>query len=372
MERGQEERHWSKRFRAEVVVAASIAALAALFLLLTALDPGGGSAGTWLAYYGNAFFAGSPAAFVYLVAAFSYFIVMAFFLWKLGARFFAIIFPRLMKGKAADENPWQTLMGGVKHLPRLLLIAAAVWFIALTGVVMGEANQFARARLQDPLVIGWEHALFQNYVFASLGAIHYPPWLLSFVIWSFLNVSVILVVAGGAIAYLAVDRFRELIIAFCVGILIMLPIWLLIPALSPQDRYVNDVYHLPTPPAIALAIANYRPQPALADFLSSVRAEKKDLPAMPTSTFPSAHVFWAMVVGYYLFRTRRWLGWLGLPFLAASVFGTVLLAQHYFMDIPAAVAVAAFAIWLARDAEAAAPAPVAVRADEDAGARRAG
>jgi membrane-associated phospholipid phosphatase len=81
--------------------------------------------------------------------------------------------------------------------------------------------------------------------------------------------------------------------------------------------------------------------------LAQIRTGKENLPALPTSTIPSAHIFWASIVGYYLFRTKKWLGWITLPVLLASSFGTVLLAQHYFLDIPAGMAVAAIAIWLA-------------------------
>src|SRR5262249_28620401 len=109
--------------------------------------------------------------------------------------------------------------------------------------------------------------------------------------------------------------------------------------LSPQDRYINDVYRLPNSPDLAAAIANYHPQPEIADFLSTTRENKSGLPAMPTSTLPSAHVFWAAIAGYYLFRARGAFGWIALPFLIASSLGPIVLAQHYFLDVPAAIAV---------------------------------
>ena len=210
---------------------------------------------------------------------------------------------------------------------------------------MGEANMMAPARLQDNSVIGIEHAIFGNYVFAALGAIHYPHWLIVFIIWSFGNMALLLIVAGIIIAYIAPKNFRELLVAFCVGILAMVPLWIAVPVLSPQDRYIDNVYHLATPPSIAQAVANYHPQSEIEDFLKSVRAGKQGLPALPTSTFPSAHVFWASIAGYYLFRTKKWLGWIALPLLLASTFGTVLLAQHYFLDVPAGMAIGAIAIW---------------------------
>ena len=210
---------------------------------------------------------------------------------------------------------------------------------------------FAPARLHDALVIGWEHAIFGTYVFAALGNFHYWNWLLACIIFCFNNMAIALIVAGIILSYISLKYFHELLIAFCLGILMMVPIWLLLPVLSPQDRFIDNIYHLPDPSGIATVVANYHPQPQLEAFLKFVRSGKTDLPALPTSTIPSAHIFWAMLAGYYLFRAKRWLGWIVLPFLIASSFGTILLAQHYFLDVPAGLAIAALAIWLARDVE---------------------
>ena len=86
---------------------------------------------------------------------------------------------------------------------------------------------------------------------------------------------------------------------------------------------------------------NRGPDPATLGF------GKSGLPALPTSTIPSAHIFWATIAGYYLFRAKKWLGWIALPFLLASTAGTVILAQHYSIDILIGAFLAAFAVWVA-------------------------
>lgn len=355
---------WLRKFGVtETILAASIVAALVLFFVLGAMSGADGNLGAWVNYYGHSL-AGSFSGFFYGVMLFVCLAAMALVIWSLGGGFLAIIFPkwriwRAVRGgrpgdgkNIADNTPRDIFIMALKRSREMLLILPAILFVTIAALAMGEANRFALARLKDGMVIGYEHALFGNYVFAALGAVQYPHWLIASIIFSFENMALGLIIASVILSYIARDRFRELLVAFCVGILVMIPIWLMIPALSPQDRFIDNVYALPMPSQIAIAVANYHPQPEIVAFLQSIRNGKADLPAMPTSTFPSAHVFWATLAGYYLFRAktwRRWLGWIALPFLLASTFGTVLLAQHYFIDVPAGLAVAAFAIWLAHD-----------------------
>jgi hypothetical protein len=337
--------------RTEIILLASLVAALALFFTLGFAGGFAGAAASnnlaaWISYYG-ATFAGSLASFFYGAVLFLCGAAVALVIWTLAKSFLI---------RAAD--PRRVFVAALRHSRDVWLIIPAILFVTVVALAMGEANEFARAHLIDGMVIGWEHALFGVYVFAALGAIHYPHWLIEFIIFSFSNMGLTLVGAGILLAYLAPRRFHELIVAFCIGILLMVPIWLLVPVLSPQDRYIDNVYQFATStesPSLAAAVANYHPQPEIENFLQSVRAEKTNLPALPTSTMPSAHVFWAVLAGYYLFRLRRsqrWIAWVALPFLAASTFGTVLLAQHYFMDVPVAIVIAAAAIWLANNAVA--------------------
>jgi hypothetical protein len=344
----------SKR-REVVVIAASIAA-AFVLLLLLGISGGFTKGGivAWAVYYGHSL-AGSFSSFLYVAILFACLSAICLVIWSLGGAFLAIAFPRWAKAQAnglPTKTPRDIFMAAFPRMPEMFLILPAVFFLTIVSFAMGEANMFAPAHLHDQLVIGWEHAIFGAYVFAALGAIHYPHWLIEFIIFSFQNMALILIGVGIFLSYVSRERFRELLVAFCIGILAMVPLWLMLPVLSPQDRFINDVYKLPNPPQLALAIADYHPQPEIASFLQSIRKDKTGLPALPTSTIPSAHVFWAAITGYYLFRARRpwrWLGWIVLPFLIASTFGTMLLAQHYFMDVPAGLTIAALSIWLAHD-----------------------
>jgi hypothetical protein len=341
---------------AEIIIAASIAAASFLFLVLGfAGGFAGGSTSAWISYYGHTL-TGSLSSFLYVTILFLCLVMILLVVWSLGGGFLEIFFPKLrgVKRVLGGKTPLDIFIMAAKRSREMLLVIPAIFFITIVALAMGDANMFAPVRLQDVRVIGWEHAIFGNYVFAALGAVHYPHWLIVFIIFSFENMALFLIGAGILLAYVARKRFRELLVAFCIGIFAMVPLWLMLPVLSPQDRFIDNVYQLPMPPQIAAAVANYHPQQEIIDFLQKIRTGKVGLPALPTSTIPSAHIFWATLAGYYLFRAKKpWniAGWITLPFLLASSFGTVLLAQHYFTDIPAGLAVAVLAIWLAHEIE---------------------
>lgn len=224
------------------------------------------------------------------------------------------------------------------------IMVPAFFLMLLISFILGEMNAMDRVRLMDVTLLGVDHALLGGYAFMVSSLIPYPAFLIQFIIFSFENMVGGLFLAAFVIAYINMRVLRELVAAFCFCTLLMLPLWIAFPALSPQDRFVDNVYHLSIPSQAAAIIAAYRPDAQIAAFLAGVRTNKAGLADMPTSTMPSAHAAWAAIVGYYLFRAKKWLGWVALPFLLASTAGTVILAQHYFLDVLAGIFIAAIAI----------------------------
>lgn len=262
-----------------------------------------------------------------------------------------LILARKKEGRlawAGKDSAYGILRNGGKMIWQAFLTAAPAFIMVfLMSFVLGEMNAVDRARLVDTSLLGMEHLLFGGYVFAILGAISYPAFLIQFIIFSFTNLVCILILSALLLAYFDPRILREMIAAFCFCMLLMVPLWVSVPALSPQDRFINNVYQLPVSADIAAAVGTYHPDPQIVDFLASIRVDKNGLADMPTSTMPSAHAAWAVFVGYYLFRAKKWLGWIALPFLLASTAGTVILAQHYSIDILIGAFLAAFAVWVA-------------------------
>ena len=334
----------------DLVIVGSIVLALALFFALGAIG-GFAGGGPWklALYYADAL-GNFSSLFFYSAVSLLCFMTILFVAWGTLGNFLGLFTtPARHSHRAEQEDgPFAVLWSTLRRLGMIFIIIPALFFVLLVALVMGEANAINRTRLYDGAIIGWEQRLTGHYIFAALGSVEYPHWLIVSVIWSFTSMSAALIASGVIVTFINKELIREMVVAFCIGTLLCTFIWLMVPALSPQDRYIDNIYTLPISPQIALAVQGYHPQPEIAHFLAETRTIKASLPDMPTSTMPSAHIFWAAIAAYYLFRAKKWLGWIALPFFLASSFGTVLLAQHYLMDIPAALFIAGIAVWIAR------------------------
>jgi hypothetical protein len=248
-----------------------------------------------------------------------------------------------------SDSPFTAVRAAGKKLGGVLLdFLPSMILLLVLSLVFSEANALDKTRLVDISIIGSERLFTGTYVFAWLGSFHWPHAVIIFIIGCFVNIATIVILPALYVGYATPRVFREMLTAFAIGMIILAACWLLVPALSPQDRFIDDAYHLPVPPGLAVVVANYHPQSEIQDFLAKIRVGKDNLPDLPTSTIPSAHIFWLGLAGYYFFKSKKWLGWVALPFLAASALGTVLLAQHYFLDVVASGVVVAISIWAAR------------------------
>jgi membrane-associated phospholipid phosphatase len=246
-------------------------------------------------------------------------------------------------------SPWRAVRAAAKRLGGVLLdFLPSMVLLLLLSLIFSEANGLDKSRLADLGVIAPEHFFTGTYIFAWFGSFHWPHPIIEFIIGCFMNVATVVILSALYVGYVTPRVFREMLTAFAIGMMILAACWLAVPALSPQDRFIDDVYKLPVPTGLADVVANYHPQPEIQDFLTNIRVGKSDLPNLPTSTIPSAHIFWLGLAGYYFFKSKKWLGWIALPFVIASGFGTVLLAQHYLLDVIASLVVVAVSVWAAK------------------------
>ena len=153
---------------------------------------------------------------------------------------------------------------------------------------------------------------------------------------------------GAYLFYANQKLFREAAVAFCLSSLLAFSGWALFPVLSPHDGFIDNVYELPIFAEAQVYVQVYHPQEEVHAFLTDIRESKENLTVFPTSTFPSAHVTWAGLLVYYVYRLHRWLLIGAVPLAVLSSFGTFFFAQHYFVDVPAGILVSAFSIWIVR------------------------
>jgi hypothetical protein len=245
-----------------------------------------------------------------------------------------------------------SLLGGVRkfglHIKEFAVICAPLFLgLAVLAYAVALENASNLSRLWDAVFLRSDYALFGAPMFVFLNKILWPTWLSSVIVSSYGLLEIF--VAAGALFLFFTDRLQleRFVAAFLVAAAFMIAVWHFMPAVDPQIRYVNNVYDLPVSSQTAAAIASvHLPIPVNA-FLSGV-VETNPGNSWPVSTFPSAHIIWAFLIGYYLFLANRRVGYGALAPLLLASFGTVFLAQHYFVDIPAGILTALVAIWIAK------------------------
>ncbi len=251
-------------------------------------------------------------------------------------------------------TPAELLDYGRRFLVRLRrtlsIIIPGVLALVSLSLALDAMNAWNASRLRDELLLGLDRLLTASYPFIELTAIPYPPWFISAVIVSFHYLVPAIFMLPAYLSQRHYPLFRQFAAAFFVSTLLSFPGWLLTPALSPHDRFIDNVYQRSLSSEIAAALDRYKPSPAVARFLADVRQSKdRELGGvMPTSTMPSAHVAWAVLLVYYGWRALPLISLLTIPLAILSTLGTVLLAQHYAIDIPAGVVVALLGIAIAR------------------------
>ena len=228
----------------------------------------------------------------------------------------------------------KNLLSGV-----LLLLGA----ISL-GLVIGQLNIFNTPNLKDELIAQWDFLLTGTYPFLSLGSLQYPGWFVGAVEFSFRYLAMAVFVLAAYAFFWRSDIFRQTVAAFFLGLVILFFGWSMFPAMSPHGRFIDNVYNLSIPPALEQQLQPYSPHEKVASFQKGMREDLNDLSVLPTTTMPSAHVAWGVLLVYYSFRISRWLLLFTLPFALLSTLGTVLFAQHYFVDIPAGILVSILSI----------------------------
>lgn len=242
------------------------------------------------------------------------------------------------------KNSLKTLL--LEFKTTLKISGLIILMLVILTAAVSKLNILVTNSLKDELILRWDYSLTGSYPFLSLQSLTYPPFFLNATIFSFTNFAVFLIASAIYIFYTNRKIFFELATAFCLELILMFPIWFYLPALSPQDRLIENIYRLPIPQEIKPALQTYHPQKEVVDFLNSVRNYKEGFKNLPTTTFPSAHVAWTVILAFYLFRLNWLLALMVSPVLALSILGTVFLAQHYFVDIPAGILVAIIAFYL--------------------------
>lgn len=139
--------------------------------------------------------------------------------------------------------------------------------------------------------------------------------------------------------------WAQMITAFMACIIISIPLWYTLPALSPLDAYIRPrIAYTPSPP-IQEAIARYQPNAHLLAFFNHISGTLPDGNTFyPITSLPSMHTAWVIVLAYFMIQAWRWLAVVAAPYAGLTLFATVYTMQHYVVDVAAGLLVALIAI----------------------------
>ncbi len=218
--------------------------------------------------------------------------------------------------------------------------------LILFSYVVGYVNAVNRYRLIDTRLAEFDLWLTGTYPFLKLEMIRLPGWLIELTEFSFLNLTFFMVLAAGIMFLRNRKAFSKYAVAFFTSIILMIPLWLLVPVMSPQDRFIDNVYGEKDPPQMTVALNNFKPVPEVESFLKQMRRSKEGLDIMPTTTFPSSHAAWATIALLCLLEASTAAGAIFFPFLLLSTLGTFYFAQHYLIDTPAGILIGIISVMI--------------------------
>lgn len=264
-------------------------------------------------------------------------------------------FLRLILKDSGKGNPfehlnvsflWKSFTESLKNF--LFLGVPLIIALYALGFALGALSVARADALVDGLLMNADKALTGTYPFLFFGNILYPAWFVVLVDWFYLYLGIVLL--GFAVYLFAEKRklFKECAGAFFFGMILMFFLWWMFPALTPRQRFVDNVYRLPVSLQVELALSSYHPQKEIVSFFDKLREEEKNLSVFVVSTMPSAHIAWAVLFVYYVYRALPAFLVVVIPFALLSSFGTLLFAQHYFIDIPSGLLVGILSIAVAR------------------------
>lgn len=233
---------------------------------------------------------------------------------------------------------WHVLLSGVPVMIALYLF----------GIALGALSMVRASSLADELLMRADFFLTGSYPFIFLGNILYPAWFVKAIDALYLYLPAVLLFFTIWLFNERQKLFREYAAAFFISLMTMFAVWWMFPALTPRQRFVDNVYRLPVSSSVQPALSSYRPQKEVVSFLDNVRGEEKDLSVFVVSNMPSAHIAWAALLVYYAYRVAPWLLIGAIPFALFSSYGTLLFAQHYFVDIPSGLLASLLSIMLVR------------------------
>ena len=279
----------------------------------------------------------------------------------------------------------QVLLGGARHLGIFILIVLGYVFCKSMYLMFNDKKQFRLLTSQ----IGFHLFIYSLFLFilgycvtvisrnvseehvisASIRLMHldfivfstYPPiWFHTnqnplydkFYFFHFIlvNIYAYLSIVMGAVSlsliYFNPKSFYKFILGLLIVSMFSIPIWYLVPAVSPQELFLDDKFLFSIPEEFLYYLQLFIPQ---AEMVAEMQKYKdmwnsNNNGYFAITTFPSMHVGWSLIVMYYGSRLSKYLVLPLWGFFILTCISTVYLLQHYAVDSIAGIIIGIISI----------------------------
>jgi membrane-associated phospholipid phosphatase len=234
----------------------------------------------------------------------------------------------------------------------IMSIFSFILFIGTMGVMISISIKTLFYLFNEKHVL-WATLLLdktEKFFFGDIVAINFLeiikniPLVEYLIIFSYVNVSIIF----SLVIFLVSDdknSIRKIISSFFISIIISLPMWTMIPAVSPDSLYFAKIFNnqnTETNFSIVNTNDNFK---NTINFLRNIWVSE-DNSFYSVSSFPSIHTAMGIISIYVLLnsRKRRILVWFLSLIMFFEIIGTFYLLQHYFLDTIMGIIVAILAL----------------------------
>ena len=133
--------------------------------------------------------------------------------------------------------------------------------------------------------------------------------------------------------------FRKFLLMLALSMIICFPIWIAFPAVTPNEMYRHNMFNESWSPALGDTVHNTQFAPFVEDKINYIEkiwidpnpdASKRSI---AVTTMPSMHVIWGMQVALFAYYISKRLRYLAVGYFILNTLGTLLLLQHYAIDL---------------------------------------
>ena len=230
---------------------------------------------------------------------------------------------------------WSAL-GFLRVLYWTLIFFVFCYSVTLAIGVLFHTFDHAQIAFWSERLMQLDNTLFGFYPPYLIQSLGWVPILSTCIIMSYVGTPLLLGAIFIVLLFSNIPLLRRFFIVTAFAFLLAFPLWYLVPALTPNEMYRHNIFELPIPEDVREVMSQHPSAPLALKHMAGVEAiwidpEKK---TTAVSTMPSMHMVWGMEIalfGYLWSRRRYAIVW--VTYMVGNTLGTMLLLQHYAVDL---------------------------------------